>query len=710
MRASSRVAAARRGPLDLFLGKSLSAVYVHRGWLHFLALFPMKKLFHGAAYYPELWPKTDLERDLTEMRRLGINVVRMGEFGWSKMEPDEGRISLDFFRGVMDRLHAADIGVVFCTPTPTPPIWLTHGHPERCFTDAEGNVMSHGARQHASYEHPAVRAACLRIVEACAKPLGDHPALVAWQIDNELKCHVAEDFSAAAVDHWHAWLEKRYGAIDSLNDAWGTEIWSQRYQRFDQVPAPVRTPFLHSASLSTAYRVFSHESIAEFMGAQCAVLRRHSTAPITHNFSLGFHVNFERMCESLDFASFDNYPRAANWAAIVLDNDLFRAAKPGRAHWLMETSVSHNGWLGNHEPAHPPGFLVAEAVSSYALGAEAVCYWLWRQQRSGCELPHSAILSAWFKPTIGYAQVEAVEAARKKLEPLLTTTRPAPAEVAITWSDLGRAMLQTEPLGANKEHRVDFLETISQWHVLLLDLGVHRDVRFEGADLAGLKLLITPIMPAVSGDFLQRVDAFVQAGGDLDLRARNRHAHGRAHGADGRGAGRTRGIRRHRDGVLVSGDGHGCNRRSLRVERAARRMVRGFACDPRGYAGAGPLENGSPAAWRIRLVDGTETRCGGGGGARCAARGQIGSRAIEQNHWALHGTCGSAGEMRRYAGNTRGSESRCERREELDRGEHGRLRRKGASRRRRGGARRLRMARGGMRKKVGFFVTWSAVA
>jgi beta-galactosidase len=473
----------------------------------------MKKLFHGAAYYPELWPEADIDRDLAEMKRLGINVVRMGEFAWSQMEPDKGRISLDFFLRVMDRLHGADIAVVFCTPTPTPPIWLTHGHPERCFTDADGHVMSHGARQHASYEHPTVRAACLRIVEACAASLGRHPALMAWQIDNELKCHVAEDFSAAAVDHWHAWLEKRYGAIDVLNDAWGAEIWSQRYQRFEQVPAPVRTPFLHNASLSTAYRMFSRESIAEFMDAQCAILRRHSTVPITHNFSLGFHVNFERMCESIDFASFDNYPRAANWAAIVLDNDLFRAAKPSRAHWLMETSVSHNGWLGNHEPAHPPGFLVAEAVSSYALGAEAVCYWLWRQQRSGCELPHSAIMSAWFKPTIGYAQVEAVEAARKKLEPLLTTTRPAPAEVAITWSDLGRAMLQTEPLGANKEHRVDFLETVSEWHALLLDLGIHRDVRFEGADLAGLKLLITPMMPVVSGDFLKRVEAFVQAGG-----------------------------------------------------------------------------------------------------------------------------------------------------------------------------------------------------
>ncbi|HYD83129.1 MAG TPA: beta-galactosidase, partial [Opitutus sp.] len=268
----------------------------------------MKKLFHGVCYYPELWPETEIDRDIAEMKRVGINFVRMGEFAWSRIEPEEGRISLDFFVGVMDRLHAAEIGVVLCTPTPTPPVWLTHGHPERCFVDADGNVMGHGARQHASYENPDVRAACLRIVEACSAALGKHPALVAWQIDNEFKCHVAEDFNPSAVAHWHGWLKNKYGTIERLNAAWGADIWSETYQRFEQVPAPRKTPFLHNASLSTAYRMFSRESIAAFMDAQCAVLRKHSAAPITHNFGLEFSVNFERMSEGLDFVSFDDYP------------------------------------------------------------------------------------------------------------------------------------------------------------------------------------------------------------------------------------------------------------------------------------------------------------------------------------------------------------------------------------------------------------------
>jgi beta-galactosidase len=216
---------------------------------------------------------------------------------------------------------------------------------------------------------------------------------------------------------------------------------------------------------------------------------------------------------NLDFAAFDDYPSSDGWRDLLFDIDFFRAAKPGKPFWLMETSTSHNGWLGNHNVAHPPGFLVAEAVSTYAFGGEAVSYWLWRQQRTGCELPHSAVLSAWYAPGIGYAQVEAVEAARRKLEPVLAASHPAPVEVALTWSDLGRAMLQTEPLGARSGRPLGYQDGLRVWHRLLLDAGFGREIRFEGASLDGLKLLITPLMPYASPEFLAKVEVFVRNGG-----------------------------------------------------------------------------------------------------------------------------------------------------------------------------------------------------
>jgi len=112
--------------------------------------YQSKKLYHGVCYYPELWPEEDIDKDIAEMKKLGINVVRIAEFMWSHMEPKEGRISLDFLRRVMDKMHRANIEVILCTPTATPPIWLVHNHPERCHKNADGEIMSHGARQHAS--------------------------------------------------------------------------------------------------------------------------------------------------------------------------------------------------------------------------------------------------------------------------------------------------------------------------------------------------------------------------------------------------------------------------------------------------------------------------------------------------------------------------------------------------------------------------------
>ncbi|WP_323814889.1 beta-galactosidase [Cellvibrio sp. NN19] len=475
--------------------------------------YTMKKLWHGACYYPELWPVEDVERDIAEMKKLGINMVRIGEFTWSTLEPREGKISTQFLRNVMDKLHAADIAVVFCTPTPTPPVWLTYRHSDRLFVNADGERLIHGARQHVSYEHPAVRKACYRIVEAIAKTLGDHPSIIGWQIDNELKCHVAEDFSPAAISNWHQWLKKRYVTIDRLNEEWGTHMWSTHYQTFEQVPAPLKTPFLHNASLSTAYRMFNRESIAEFSDMQCEIIRQYSKAPITHNTNPAFSVNHERLFKNLDFAAYDAYPSKTEWQSLVFRSDMYRAAKPGRPFWLMETSVSHNGWLGNHSPMHPDGFLKAEAVLVYGLGGEGVNYWLWRQQRTGAEISHSAVMSSWFKPTTGYEQVKQVDAARKQLEPLMIASKPLVPEIAVTWSDHARAMIESEPMDKDAGFPETYGGVVQFWHGLLFEQGYHRDVRFEGAALDGLKLLITPAMPYVSEEFLQRAVDFVTAGG-----------------------------------------------------------------------------------------------------------------------------------------------------------------------------------------------------
>ncbi|MEC1520766.1 beta-galactosidase [Neobacillus niacini] len=467
-----------------------------------------KKLYHGAAYYPELWDEKVIEEDIKLMKETGINVVRIGEFAWHTMEPEENKFDYSFFVTTIEKLYENGIETVMCTPTPTPPIWFSDGHPERMYVDRDGKVMGHGSRQHACTNNPYFRERAALITENLAKAVGGLTGVIGWQIDNEFKCHVSECMCNTCKKQWHEWLKNRYETVENLNDAWGTKIWSEYYHRFEQVPQPGPAPFLHNSSLSTMYQIFSMEKIAEFSDDQAEIIRKYTAAPITHNSSVFFSVDNERLFKNLDFASFDTYATIDYVENYLINNDLWRNFKKGRNYWVMETSPSYAASLESYASPHPNGYLKVEAAAAYALGAEAFCYWLWRQQRAGCEQPHGSVISAWGKPTVGYANVLEVEAMRKEIEEIITSTQPSQAELAITYSDRGKAFLKTEP-HRDLNHRT----LMTDFYKRIVSMGIHRDVIPEGASLNGYKLLFTPFIHYLSSEYLARAKQFVENGG-----------------------------------------------------------------------------------------------------------------------------------------------------------------------------------------------------
>ena len=200
-----------------------------------------------------------------------------------------------------------------------------------------------------------------------------------------------------------------------MNEAWGADIWSERYQSFEQVPQPVKTPFIHNSSLNTMYQLFHYEKIVEFAESQEKIIRKYSKAPITHNGHTNFNLDNYLLFKELDFTSFDDYPNCDDYCKMLYNYDYFRSVKNDGRFWVMETSTSHNGCLIDHQKPHRTGFLTAEAVAAYAAGGMGFNYWLWRQQRSGCEQPHGSLVSAWGAPTIGFEEVKKVEKARKEI-------------------------------------------------------------------------------------------------------------------------------------------------------------------------------------------------------------------------------------------------------------------------------------------------------
>ena len=50
----------------------------------------------GTCYYPEHWPREMWESDLKRMLAVGIEIIRIAEFAWSKFEQVEGEFSYVF--------------------------------------------------------------------------------------------------------------------------------------------------------------------------------------------------------------------------------------------------------------------------------------------------------------------------------------------------------------------------------------------------------------------------------------------------------------------------------------------------------------------------------------------------------------------------------------------------------------------------------------
>ena len=102
----------------------------------------------GVCYYPEHWPHAVWADDARRMRAMGLSLVRIGEFAWSRIEPEPGRFEWAWLDNAIDTLHAQQLGVVLCTPTATPPKWLVDAHPDMLAVDMHGQPRGFGSRRH----------------------------------------------------------------------------------------------------------------------------------------------------------------------------------------------------------------------------------------------------------------------------------------------------------------------------------------------------------------------------------------------------------------------------------------------------------------------------------------------------------------------------------------------------------------------------------
>jgi beta-galactosidase GanA len=133
----------------------------------------------GCAYYPEYWGVQRVKTDAKLMRKAGINIVRIGEFAWCRMEPEDGRFTLDWLHETVETLAKSGIDVLMCTPTAAPPAWLTSAYPDALVVRADGTRATHGGRRHYCTTSDTYRRLSARITDVLSEEMAQHRNVVA---------------------------------------------------------------------------------------------------------------------------------------------------------------------------------------------------------------------------------------------------------------------------------------------------------------------------------------------------------------------------------------------------------------------------------------------------------------------------------------------------------------------------------------------------
>ena len=236
----------------------------------------LDKITLGTCYYPEHWPEEMWEEDLQRMLASGIEVIRIAEFAWSKIEPREGEFTYEFFDRFLEKAEKAGMKVIFCTPSATPPAWLTNKYPEVLNANINGVLYRHGCRRHYNYNSPKYQELVKRIVEKSASHYASHPSIIGWQIDNELNCETSEFYSESDSAAFRVFLKKKYDTLDALNEAWGTVFWNQTYTDWEEIYVPRPTPSNSTNPHEVLdYVRFVSDSACRFAGMQSDILKKY---------------------------------------------------------------------------------------------------------------------------------------------------------------------------------------------------------------------------------------------------------------------------------------------------------------------------------------------------------------------------------------------------------------------------------------------------
>ena len=479
-----------------------------------------ERIWYGGDYNPDQWPEEVWDDDVRLMKKAGVNLVSVGIFSWAKIETSEGVYDFDWLDRIINKLGEAGIAVDLASATASPPMWLTQAHPEVLWKDYRGDVCQPGARQHWRPTSPVFREYALKLCRAMAEHYKGNPYVVAWHVSNEYGCHNRFDYSEDAERAFRKWCEERYGTIDAVNDAWGTAFWAQRMNDFSEIVPPRFIGdgnFMNPGKLLD-FKRFSSDALKAFYIAERDTLAEITPdLPLTTNFMVsasGSVLDYDDWGDEVDFVSNDHYfiPGEAHLDELAFSASLVDGIARKDPWFLMEHSTSAVNWREINYRKEP-GQLVRDSLAHVAMGADAVCYFQWRQSKAGAEKFHSAMVPHAGEDSAVFRDVCELGADLNKLsDEGILGSRLAKSRVAVVFDYESEWATEHTATPTQHVHHVD--EPLA-WFRALADQGVTADVVPVRGAWDGYEMVVLPSVYLLSEETTRRVRDYVVGGGRL---------------------------------------------------------------------------------------------------------------------------------------------------------------------------------------------------
>lgn len=462
-------------------------------------------IYVGAAYYPEMWDENEVDKDIIRCKDLGVNVLRIGEFAWGKMEPNEGEYSLDWLTRIVDKLYQNGIYTVMCTPSATPPRWMLDKYPDmkRILPDHVREDVS--SRCHVCKSSVIAREKNRLINTELARTFAMHKGVIGWQIDNEVFPYDEGCFCENCKKGFRNWLKDRFGTIESLNKRWGMVRWSLEYSDFDAIQPPYPNQWKHP-SLKHAWWQFQCHLIKTYVDEQAELLHSFGCQNVGTDMMQNNMLSYYDINEKLDIVQYNHYNRAEELPDTAFGYDFLRCVKD-KSFWVTETQVGWNGSAYADCGYRSIGNCYANTWLPISKGANMNQYWLFRVHPNGHELGHGALFSSAGRP---YRVTEEVKDAIKnfrKVESILTEGKIV-SKIALHYSSKANNLFNVAPLVKDLDYRSIILhryyEAFHHHNIDVIDVS-HGVENYD--------VVISPFLAYIDDDLRFRMIEWVNNGG-----------------------------------------------------------------------------------------------------------------------------------------------------------------------------------------------------